>query len=1624
MLPPAETSPRRSRWRVIFRSLLLVIFALLATVLLLLGALHTRRGMTTAVNLALRVTRPWKGADITIGDARRGFFGGIEVYGVQIRQYGVAFTASIDTLRVGYRLSDLLGRPLRIRSILLAGPNVTATIPFPGEPGPEKAGGGANLAFDRVEIRRGSARLGVRAAGRDSVLELDEVALAGSGIRITRSVSFTLDTLAARLRSPAPPAAEVRIAAAGALAPGRVELRSFAVDGDRTRVSGRGTLAFPTAERRGFDGTDLHVTFAPLAGSDLRRFVPSLGDPGDIALELEARGDSSLLHATLSARSERAGSVQLEARLPAKSGKAMLRTDGKVDGLDLDAILGKDLGKILLSAQWSADLAGPTLARVSGPLRLDLAGTRVRGVRLDRASVDGRFEEGRYGFGLRGAAAGYSLQGTGSVTPLAAPLSYDVTANLTVPPIRTGDSTFVLFAGTAPIRIRGVVPKGADATANATIELRPDSSASPLLGPGSVALDLDSQQLRCRADLSGASGTVHVAGDLRFGGAPAFAIQEGVIRDVDVTRFERGASQGASRDSTPCRLSARVRGRGTGSRLETLHATAEIDSIAFRYGAHEIHDGRAVLRVAGGQAKLETKGLLDGGTVDGWVVVTSWAPPREARAGLTFQDLDLARVTGRKELAFPLGGNLTGSLAHGTVRAEGRLESRGKEDHLQGVLHASATGTDARTLVGQAALDLSGSSIRGITFDRLLTKANLTRGHLDAGVDARADSDSASVRLSAEPFENPIVAHATGSLRSARIAEMAGIDSTRAAARLSFEADALVPRSGGLRDLALSSRIEARASAKHVGEDEARIDSLLVDFALAHGVADVHRLVVRGNVLVADGAGRIVLPGSASGDSSAFQLEGTLGAVEPLAPILGLTNLSVLDGRVRASAAGPPGAMSYTGRAILTHPHVNDFWADSIALDLSATSRDTTLAQAKAHVGARSLVIWPLAPRDLEADLGWNGSEASASIQTRIFGRWPEEIALHVEPRDGGLRGAVDRLVHTRPSGTLALQGPVRFELGKRLSLSDFVLLQNGVPVLRARGGADERAVDFTVHLDSLDLSQFDDLSVLPSVQGWVSLNGTLTGSRARPVADGSWQAKVVPGNRKPATMNGRIRWADGTLDLSGRFEQSAANHLSVDARLPVALTLEPNAIGRAVTRVNQPMSAKLEAKSFDLSWFQPLLSPRQARNIQGWVDGTVTAEGDPDRPTLSGGLALQKARIDLPQLGIKLEDGMVSLGFSGRTVRLERAKLKSGGTLEASGSLILQGPGDRPLDFEVKLHHFTPVNTSQAKAEVDGRIAISGDLDAPRLRSELTLRKTTIYAERAEGGGLEPVTLTRRDRLDLQERFGVGVGGGNAEESAGSSLADSMDLDATVKVGDNVWVRRHSDPVVALELQGDVRMRKPPGRAVDARGTLGIKTGRSYLSFLGRRFEMQRAEVDLPGPVDSASAHLEAFYHPRSNSSSSTEVDVTASVEIEPSGIRTNLRSEPYLDQASLLNYLATGEVQGGLQSGSAYGLAVGTALGAVGGAAGRSLGLDVVTVTTDAYGGQTLGAGSYVNPKVYLGFRQPVVEGKRSGTSSASSTSNTEFEFEIEAMRNLLFNIQGSSSQYRFVLRPRLGR
>jgi hypothetical protein len=129
------------------------------------------------------------------------------------------------------------------------------------------------------------------------------------------------------------------------------------------------------------------------------------------------------------------------------------------------------------------------------------------------------------------------------------------------------------------------------------------------------------------------------------------------------------------------------------------------------------------------------------------------------------------------------------------------------------------------------------------------------------------------------------------------------------------------------------------------------------------------------------------------------------------------------------------------------------------------------------------------------------------------------------------------------------------------------------------------------------------------------------------------------------------------------------------------------------------------------------------------------------------------------------------------------------------------------------------------------------------------------------------------------------------------------------------------------------------------------------------------------------------------------------------------------------IMSYLTTGrpastdptlasDEQGALSTSAS--LAVGAALGTVAGSAGQKLGFDVVQVLQDRAGGQTLVAGKYVSPPLYLGFRQPIVP-PTDPSSSESETDVVEFEVEYAALRQLLLNLQGGGSEFRIFLRLR---
>jgi autotransporter translocation and assembly factor TamB len=134
---------------------------------------------------------------------------------------------------------------------------------------------------------------------------------------------------------------------------------------------------------------------------------------------------------------------------------------------------------------------------------------------------------------------------------------------------------------------------------------------------------------------------------------------------------------------------------------------------------------------------------------------------------------------------------------------------------------------------------------------------------------------------------------------------------------------------------------------------------------------------------------------------------------------------------------------------------------------------------------------------------------------------------------------------------------------------------------------------------------------------------------------------------------------------------------------------------------------------------------------------------------------------------------------------------------------------------------------------------------------------------------------------------------------------------------------------------------------------------------------------------------------------------------------------------EADIMSYLTTGrpastdptlqsDEQGVLNAGAS--LAVGAALGSVAGKAGQHLGLDVVQVLQDRKGGQTMVAGKYVSPPLYLGFRQPIVPASSTTARSTSTQQNAvELEMEYAALRDMLVNLQAGGSEMRVFLKLR---
>ena len=1576
--------------RTIRRIMLIIISSGVVLLLVALAILHLGAD-TWLVNALVRGVIP--GATTSVADVAGNYFSGIQLRGVRIVRDG-SVVVGCDSVRATYRLKELLSDGVRIRRVELNDPVVNlrqssggSWNPFPpGKPKPPSAArsSGPKIAIEQFTIARGRATLHPN----------------------TRPEPLTLrfDATGGELRYP------------------RLRVRRLQVHSDSTALLAAGAVDLPGGGRK-FKLAALNLDSAAVWLPDLAGIVPTLRDGG-------------------------------RARL-----KGSLENEGVEKGLSLVALLEKlQVGPL--------QRAPRHLAPVNGRIALDLRGGRLNQLdgTLGAAFSDSagniaanvKVNQGTARVDMGGRLGSNSIRIGGWARPLDSVPSYDLAARARmypapgslVPPSKWLGHSERRIA----VRLRGVglPPHRAVGWASARVD-RPRRGPA-LLASGKVEARLNGQSAEFSARTGVAGGAVALAGTARWSSPVQLRVTRGSLEQIELAKILSdsgwkalsGTFSGAldlapggglrvalhsQLNQTRLRLKASLGRSGSVRNLELTELGFEhlaLDKFRLSKRAMDLN-GHASLRAAGktleGAQMTGTLELRDSRFEREEIRRAQLAAKLEhgtvfTRAALDASSGRLLALSGTLRPFDPVPSLRLQRTSFTDVDLGRLLDKAGLTTRLTGTLEAQGEGRSPKQARIGGTLELDPSTISHFALDGGHIEATLDDGQLEVIGRVRSQGDSLVIGAALAPFDphprlklvtRVPLAHLTAVLRPK--------DSlvTEGAAYLAISGTLGRPDS-----LRLQAELQADGRVGRV-----KLDSLRGRLRLQNGIVEVDSLSIQSNVGVATALGVVGLFGAAQSAPTGLRLRARLDSLAPLASLIG-ADLDLDSGRIELAAGGSRNRLRLTANLTANGLIRGAQRLDQLAATGAARLERNHLASGMARVMARGIRTRKTSIQSIQVQGSADGGELAVRGEALIDSRSNLRTAARLRRDPQGLRIRLDSLNVLSNQRPWALRHPVDMLFGDSVRIDDFVLASeahrvavNGI--INRRGNQ-----DFQIDVDALRLQPIAHLLGAGQLDGNLNVSARLKGPAAAPDLQAEWDVAVRSRDRDLGTLRGRAAWNSRGLNIDGRIAPQKSDSVSLKGRLPLSLSLSPRDSGRGLAASIPGGDLVFDAvgDNVDISKLQPLFDPEKLQ-LGGRLFLNAHARGSLEAPRLAGDIAVRRAEFRIRPLA-KYHDGLLRLALNGAEARIVEGRFESGkGVAKLAGKIGFDQFPQLTLDIGAKVQNFAALSDDQLRAGATGDVHLGGNVKNPRLSITARLQNTDYYLKAKNlQTSAEAVELSPEDLRILEQRFGPEV----VSRSKKAGLLPLWGLDWKLTLGDNVWLRRRSDPVMAVELAGNLEVRKEPNQELQVFGKIQPVLGRSFVQLMSRRFDLKSGDVTLNGPLKRTRIGLEAEYR-TTEAGGSTPIVILATVKSD-TGLAVQLDSRPDMREADIMSYLTTGrpantdptlqsDEQDVLAAGA--GLAVGAALGSVAGKAGQSLGLDVVQVLQDRQGGQTVVAGKYVSAPLYLGFRQPIVPASRDSRSSSSQQDAVELEMEYAALRDILVNLQAGGSQMRVFLKLR---
>jgi translocation and assembly module TamB len=527
---------------------------------------------------------------------------------------------------------------------------------------------------------------------------------------------------------------------------------------------------------------------------------------------------------------------------------------------------------------------------------------------------------------------------------------------------------------------------------------------------------------------------------------------------------------------------------------------------------------------------------------------------------------------------------------------------------------------------------------------------------------------------------------------------------------------------------------------------------------------------------------------------------------------------------------------------------------------------------------------------------------------------------------------------------TIRLLAPAQIKYSDGIAVDRLSLgFRQGELTIAGRWGGNGGGTALNVNLTNLPADMLAAVAPEYAADGTIAGEARLSGSPARPEGTVHLHASGL----RLRTGNGRaLPAAASTIDvtLSG-----------TNAHVNASLTAGPS----NVTAVGQlPLSAagNMDVRiggAVDLAMLNPLLAA-QGRNVHGRIDLDLDVFGAPNAPRPGGTVRLVNGDVQDSGFGMHLSRMAAAVRFDGETIHLERFEARAGqGTISGTGTVAMTGA--QAVDLSVRASNARLLSSDMITAVADANLTLRGTL-----QGDLTLAGTV---------------LARTTNVQIPEKLPPSIavlpvrnaGTPPAKPPPPASMPN-IALNLTLDAPNQVYVRGRG---LDAELGGRVVF---TGTAVAPSPQGAIHLRRGTFSLAGQALNLTDGTIDFAGgPLTNPSLKLVA---------SAGNVNMTSTLTI--SGYvkdpKITLSSVPDMPQDEILSQLLfhtaksrlnpfqIAQIAAALASMSGVGPSIGDPLGGV----RSALGLDQLSVGSNASGGAALQAGRYIAPGVRIGASQ----------------------------------------------------